>query len=64
MEGLCLSLLLARGPSRQAGLLWALGVAHAGEEEDVLRPLRMRPLSEEFYTTPKTAGGMTTASLE
>lgn len=39
-------------------------VAHTGEEEDVLRSLRMRPFSEEFYTTPKMSRGMTTASLE
>ena len=36
---------------RQAGLLWALEAAHAAEEREVLRPLRMRQFSEEFYTT-------------
>lgn len=40
----------------------ALEVAHVGEEKDVLRSLRMRPISKEFYTIPKMSRVMT-ASL-
>lgn len=59
-----MSLLAAQGRSRQAGLRWALEVAHVGGgEEHVLRSLRMRPISKEFYTIPKTSRAMT-ASLE
>lgn len=62
MEGLCLSLLPAQGRSRRAGLQWALEVTQVGEEEDVLRSLRMRPISKDFYTIPKMSRVMT-ASL-